>query len=95
MADHSVFIFVRVQGEKPGVVGDAMKDTIPEISDIYSIMGDYDLLVRIEHPDLSTIQAVVTDKIRPHPHVVRTYTILGYQLYGKNWPGFDYPDADS
>ena len=92
MADHSLFVFVRVHGEKPEVVGDALRDQIEEIMDIYSIMGEYDLLVRIEHPDLNTIQKVVTEKIRVHPHVMQTYTILGYQLYGSKWPGFDYPD---
>jgi DNA-binding Lrp family transcriptional regulator len=94
MADHILFVFVSVHGVKPEVVGDALRDAIEEALDIYSIMGEYDLLVRIEHPDLSQIQKVVTEKIRTHPNVTRTYTILGYQLYGSRWPGFDYPDAE-
>ncbi|GAM97880.1 hypothetical protein U91I_01510 [alpha proteobacterium U9-1i] len=94
MADHSLFVFVRVQGATPESVGDALRDGIEEILDIYSIMGEYDLLVRIEHPDLNTIQKVVTEKIRSNANVAQTYTILGYQIYGSKWPGFDYPDTE-
>jgi DNA-binding Lrp family transcriptional regulator len=94
MADHSLFVFVRVQGATPEAVGNALRDGVAEIMDIYSIMGEWDLLVRIEHPDLNTIQKVVTESIRANPHVAQTYTILGYQLYGSKWPGFDYPDSE-
>lgn len=94
MADHSLFIFVRVQGATPEAVGNALRDGSDKIMDIYSIMGEWDLLVRIEHPDLNTIQTVVTETIRAHPNVAQTYTILGYQLYGSKWPGFDYPDEE-
>lgn len=94
MADHSLFIFVRVKDATPEAVGNALRDGSDKIMDIYSIMGEWDLLVRIEHPDLNTIQTVVTETIRAHPKVAQTYTILGYQLYGSKWPGFDYPDSE-
>ena len=71
----------------------ALRDGSDKIMDIYSIMGEWDLLVRIEHPDLNSIQKVVTETIRANPNVAQTYTILGYQLYGSKWPGFDYPDS--
>ncbi len=61
MADHSLFVFVRVQGATPEAVGNALKDGSDKILDIYSIMGEWDLLVRIEHPDLNEIQKVVTE----------------------------------
>jgi len=94
MADHSLFVFVRVQGATPEVVGNALKDGSDKILDIYSIMGEWDLLVRIEHPDLNEIQKVVTESIRGNPNVAQTYTVLGYQIYGSKWPGFDYPDTE-
>ena len=93
MADHSLFIFVRVQNATPEAVGNALRDSSDKIMDIYSIMGEWDLLVRIEHPDLTSIQKVVTETIRANPNVAQTYTVLGYQLYGSKWPGFDYPDS--
>jgi DNA-binding Lrp family transcriptional regulator len=82
---HKIFIFVRIQGNTPEFVGDALRDTIPEIEDIYSIMGEYDLLISIKLPDFNKIQSFVTNKIRSNPHVAQTHTILGYQMHGKNW----------
>ena len=93
MADHSLFIFVRVQGATPEAVGNTLRTAATRFMDIYSIMGEWDLLVRIEHPDLNAIQNVVTETIRANPNVAQTYTILGYQIYGSKWPGFDYPDT--
>ena len=88
MADHSLFTFVRVQGATAESVGDALRDSSERITDIYSVMGEWDLLLRIEHPDLDEIQKVVNETIRAHPNVVQTYTFLGYQMYGRNWPAF-------
>jgi len=94
MADHSLFVFVRVQGATPEAVGQcAERRASDKILDIYSIMGEWDLLVRIEHPDLNEIQRVVAEAIRANPNVAQTYTVLGYQIYGSKWPGFDYPDT--
>lgn len=88
MADHSLFTFVRVHGATAKAVGDALRDSSDNITDIYSIMGEWDLLVRIEHPDLDTIQKVVNETIRANPNVAQTHTFLGYQMYGLNWPAF-------
>ena len=43
--------FVRVKDATPEAVGNALRDSSDKIMDIYSIMGEWDLLVRIEHPD--------------------------------------------
>ena len=93
MADHSLFVFVRVQNATPEAVGNALRDSTDKIMDLYSIMGAWDLLVRIEHPEQNPIQKVVTETNRANPNFAQTYTILGYQLYGSKWPGFDYPDS--
>jgi len=94
MADHSLFVFVRVKDATPESVGNALRDENANIMDVYSIMGEWDLLVRIEHPELDTIQKVVTESIRGNKHVAQTYTVLGYQIYGSKWPGFDFPDEE-
>lgn len=89
---HNLFVFVRVTGATPAVVGDALQDQIPEIREIFSVMGEHDLLVRIAFDRFEDVQSFVTEKIRAHPNVAQTYTFLAYELFGRNWPGFDYPD---
>ena len=48
-------------------------------------MGDHDLMVKIVSKDFQFIQKVVNDKIRPIEGVASTSSVLGYQIYGKNW----------
>lgn len=85
MSDLCVFVFVKVDGRTSEDVGDEIKDNVDEVRDIYSIMGDHDLLVKIVSKDFSFIQKVVNEKIRPVEGVASTSTVLGYQIYGKNW----------
>ena len=91
MSKQNLFVFVRVHGERPATVGDQLRDQIEEIREIFSVMGEHDLLIRISFEEFGAIQQFVTEKIRAHPNVAATYTFLGYELYGKVWPGFDYP----
>jgi len=88
---NNLFVFVRVAGDTPAAVGDALQDQIPEIREIFSVMGEHDLLVRIAFDKFEDVQSFVTEKIRAHPNVAQTYTFLAYQLFGQSWPGFDYP----
>ena len=85
MADHCVFIFVKTVGRSTVDVGDDIKDQVEEVREIYSIMGDHDLLIKIVSEDMAFIQSVVNDKVRRIEGVDSTSTLLGYQVYGKNW----------
>jgi DNA-binding Lrp family transcriptional regulator len=85
MADHCVFVFVKTYDRSAEAVGNEIKDSIPEIREIYSIMGEHDLLIKIVSADIAFIQTVVNEKVRPVKGVSSTSTILGYQIYGDNW----------
>ncbi|QSR22059.1 Lrp/AsnC family transcriptional regulator [Hyphomonas sp. KY3] len=85
MSDICVFVFVKVDSRTSEDVGDDIKDSVEEVRDIYSIMGDHDLMVKIVSKDFQFIQKVVNDKIRPIEGVASTSSVLGYQIYGKNW----------
>jgi DNA-binding Lrp family transcriptional regulator len=85
MADHCVFVFVKTASRTAEDVGNEIKDSIEEVRDIYSIMGDNDLLIKIVSKDIGFIQKVVNERIRGVQGVAATSTILGYQIYGENW----------
>ena len=74
MADHSLFVFVRVQGATPEAVGNALKDGSDKILDIYSIMGEWDLLVRIEQGQIDP-SFVITHraKLKDGPQMYRKF----------------------
>jgi DNA-binding Lrp family transcriptional regulator len=54
---------------------------IPEVSEVYSVAGDYDLvaLVRVRrHEDLAE---VVTSKLAPLDAIVRTNTLIAFRTF--------------
>lgn len=57
---------------------------IPEVSEVYSVAGDYDLvaLVRVRrHEDLAE---VVTSKLAPLEAIVRTNTLIAFRAFSNH-----------
>jgi len=57
---------------------------IPEISEVYSVAGDYDLvaLVRVRrHEDLAE---VVTSKLAPLEGITRTNTLIAFRTFSNH-----------
>jgi DNA-binding Lrp family transcriptional regulator len=57
---------------------------IPEVSEVYSVAGDYDLVIMVrvrEHDDLAR---VVTEGIARIPGVERTQTLVAFKVYSQH-----------
>ncbi|MDD3043213.1 MAG: Lrp/AsnC ligand binding domain-containing protein [Methanosarcinaceae archaeon] len=52
---------------------------IEGIKDIYHVFGEYDFVVIIEVPDLTTLNSIV-DRIRGSEDVTATQTIIGAEI---------------
>ena len=54
---------------------------IPEISEVYSVAGDYDLvaLVRVRHHE--QLAEVVTSKLAPLDGILRTNTLIAFRTF--------------
>jgi DNA-binding Lrp family transcriptional regulator len=50
---------------------------IPEVVEIHPLFGEYDILVKIDCPDVDSIGGVVINKIRATKGVVDTKTLIG------------------
>jgi DNA-binding Lrp family transcriptional regulator len=50
---------------------------IPEIIELHPLFGDYDLIARVEVPDLDTLAHTVVDKIRKIEGITDTKTLTG------------------
>jgi len=50
---------------------------VPEITEVHPLFGEYDILVKIECPDIDSIGQVVIKKIRSLKGVVDTKTLIG------------------
>ncbi|MDQ4094744.1 MAG: Lrp/AsnC ligand binding domain-containing protein [Actinomycetota bacterium] len=63
--------------------GQAIAD-LPEVTEVYSVSGDYDLvcMVRVrEHEDLAR---VVTHEIAKVPGVQRTQTLVAFKVFSRH-----------
>lgn len=54
---------------------------LPEVSEVYSVSGDYDLviMVRVRHHD--DLARVVTEDIAKIPGIERTQTLVAFKVY--------------
>ena len=50
---------------------------IPEIIEVHPLFGEYDILLKIECPDIDSIGDVVIKKIRSRKGIVDTKTLIG------------------
>jgi DNA-binding Lrp family transcriptional regulator len=57
-------------------VWEALKN-IPEIVEVYPIFGEYDILLKIECPDIDSIGGVVIKKVRSIQGIMDTKTLIG------------------
>ncbi len=56
---------------------------IPEVKEVYTIAGEYDLLVRAEAPGLRELYTLVSEKIRRDPRIRETITLIGAEIAEK------------
>jgi DNA-binding Lrp family transcriptional regulator len=50
---------------------------IPEIIELHPLFGDYDLIARVEAPDLESLTHTIVDKIRRIDGISDTKTLTG------------------
>jgi DNA-binding Lrp family transcriptional regulator len=57
---------------------------LPEVSEVYSVAGDYDLVVMVrvrQHDDLAR---VVSEEIAKIPGVQRTQTLVAFKVFSRH-----------
>ncbi|MDQ5815811.1 MAG: Lrp/AsnC ligand binding domain-containing protein [Actinomycetota bacterium] len=57
---------------------------LPEVTEVYSVSGDYDLVVMVrvrEHDDLAR---VVTEEIGKIPGIERTQTLVAFKVFSRH-----------
>jgi len=58
-------------------VYETLSKQISEITEVHPLFGEYDILVKIQCPDIDTIGEVVIKKIRSLKGVMDTKTLIG------------------
>lgn len=76
-----VFVMVKCALGKAYEVAAVAVDTIDEVSEVYSISGQYDLLVKCYLDSETDMGRFVTSRIQTLPHVTDTYTIVTFNAF--------------
>ena len=76
-----IFIMVKCEpGAAYDVAANAL-DTIEQVSEVYSISGQYDLLVKCNLPSEMDVGRFVTSQIQMLKHVKDTQTIITFNAF--------------
>lgn len=77
------FVFIGCAPGKTSEVGTSIaKKELPQVQEIYSVSGDWDLLVRVQFHgrdfETDVIETMLADQWQ---NVRRTHTVIGYRVY--------------
>ena len=57
---------------------------IEEVSEVYSVAGDYDLVIMVRVRDHDDLARVVSEGIAKIPGIVRTQTLVAFKVYSRH-----------
>ncbi|MGH7896650.1 MAG: Lrp/AsnC family transcriptional regulator [Candidatus Binatia bacterium] len=76
----AVFLMLKVEPGRLRNVADHIAE-LEVFSEIYSVAGDYDLLVKLYVKDFDELADLVTDTVQKIPHIRETKSILTFRTY--------------
>ncbi len=80
----AIFVQVKCQMGLAYRVAQLAVDTIEELSEIYSISGQYDLLGKFYLDDAQDTGLFVTERVQTLPGVADTYTLITFNAFASS-----------
>lgn len=77
----AIFVFIKCAMGEAYRVAQGAADSIPELSEIHSISGRFDLLGKFYLPLEQDVGLFVTERIQRLPGVTDTYTLLAFNAF--------------
>jgi len=77
----TIFVMVKCELGRAYQVADEAIEAIEQISEIYSISGQYDLLVKCYLDDGQDIGRFVTEQLQTLPGVKDTFTLITFKAF--------------
>jgi DNA-binding Lrp family transcriptional regulator len=77
----TIFVMIKSDLGRAYEVADAAVQTVEEVSEVHSISGQYDLLVKCYLPDDRDVGHFVTDRIQRLPGVKDTFTLIAFKAF--------------
>ncbi|MBK17678.1 MAG: AsnC family transcriptional regulator [Rhodospirillaceae bacterium] len=77
----TIFVFSKCKlGEAYNVADEAVLN-VEQVSEVHSISGEYDLLMKCYLDDTVDIGHFVTEKIQTLPGIKDTFTLIGFKAF--------------
>ena len=76
-----IFVLMKCELGKAYDVAAEAVDTIEQVSEVYSISGPYDLMIKCYLPDGTDVGRFVTGTLQTLPHVKDTQTIITFNAF--------------
>ena len=77
----TVFIMLKCELGKAYDVADELVQGLEQVSEVHSISGQYDLLVKCYLGNEEDLGHFVTDRIQTLPGIKDTFTMVGYKAF--------------
>ncbi|MGO8866903.1 MAG: Lrp/AsnC ligand binding domain-containing protein [Alphaproteobacteria bacterium] len=77
----AIFIMVKCELGKTYEVADELVQNVEQVSEVHSISGQYDLLVKCYLPQEMDIGHFVASQIQRVPGIKDTYTIITFKAF--------------
>ena len=77
----TIFVMVKCELGKAYAVADSAVQGIEQVSEVYSISGQYDLLMKFYLPDDGDIGHFVTERVQRLSGVKDTFTLIAFKAF--------------
>lgn len=77
----TIFVMVKCDLGKAYAVADAAVGEVEQVSEVYSISGQYDLMMKCYLSDTTDIGHFVTERLQLLPGVKDTFTIIAFKAF--------------
>jgi DNA-binding Lrp family transcriptional regulator len=80
----TIFVMVKCELGAAYSVADAAVNQIEQVSEVYSISGQYDLLMKLYLSESADIGHFVTEYLQKLPGVKDTFTIIAFKAFSED-----------
>ncbi len=77
----TIFVMVKCELGQAYEVADAALERIEQVSEVYSISGQYDLIMKFHLDDEVDIGRFVTSQVQTLPGVKDTFTLITFKAF--------------
>lgn len=77
----TIFVMVKCELGKAYTVADEVVQEVEEVSEVYSISGEFDLMMKFYLSDDADIGHFVTERVQVLPGIKDTFTIIAFKAF--------------